>query len=547
MKTCYTKTVNKSLLLFVIPLLICQHVYAQYTFRKVNGGNEFDYGNCVLETPDKGLCIIGSTSSFGSGNDDVYIVKLDSSGNMQWSKTFDWGRKEYGLSAVITRDKGIAVTGYCFISFFSDTLWDAFVLKLDSKGNTLWNKTIGGSGQDYGRNIIENLKGELLISGCTRSYGKGLNDIYLTKLTPQGDLVWSKTYGTTGDDIAYSVTATRGGFAFAGASNGFRPFVTKCDSSGNVIWSKTISGNTVALGAFNSIIQTDDNGLALTGYTKTSTRGYDVLNVKLASNGKVEWFAVLGDQGDDKGNSIIQDKRGNYVITGYVDYARRGHSQSLNLIKISRAGVLLWHRTITEQLDAIGNSVIRWNNDGYVVAGAAWQNVGGDLYKPDLYLAQFDTLGIICGTAGSYNSLRKLTPHVEELNFDTSNGCIVTASIVNTYTGGAFSDECPPPVMAATEITEQKMLQKVRPFHITVIPNPVTNGVLRLRIDNNSETSIQWSITDMKGSLVFTQNMQVPAQSSYTNINISKLPPGIYVLKANNNFVQESIKFIKVN
>ena len=555
MRTRFTNTTfPKTAFLFVSLLINGQYLSAQPTFRKVNGGSEFDYGNCVLETADKGLCIVGSTSSFGSGNDDLYVIKLDSNSNTEWSKTFDWGRKEYGLSAVITRDHGVAITGYCNKNNFSDSGWDAFVLKLDAKGNVLWNKTIGGTAQDDGRNIIENKLGELLIAGCTRSFGIGLYDVYINKLTPQGDLIWAKTYGTVTDDIAYAITATNNGFAFAGTSNGLKPFVTKCDSSGAVLWSKTIESSTLAsgsLGAFNSIVQTSDNGFALTGYTRTATRGYDIINVKLSFSGKITWYTLFGNTGDDKGNSIIQDLKGNYIITGYADYARNNYPQSLNIIKISSKGVLLWDKTITEQLDAVGNSVIHWKNNGYVVTGIAWQNAGGNMYKPDLYLAEFDTLGTICGNAGTYTIMRKVIPHIQDLNFDTLSGGTAASNIVTSYTGGTFSDQCI--ATFATTITEVdaskgiKPIIKTKAIHLTIVPNPVTNGILALQINNTYQTALQFSVADMKGNILFTQKMQVPSNPIYTTINISKLPQGVYVLKVNDGFTQQSIKFIKAN
>ena len=556
MRTCFTNAVSpKIVLLFFQILFTAQHLYAQATFRKINGGTEFDYGNCIMETADKGLCIVGSTNSYGSGNDDVYVIKLDSNSNTEWSKTFDWGRKEYGMSAVVTKDHGVAITGYCNKNSFSDSGWDAFVMKLDTKGNVLWNKTIGGASQDNSRNIVENKMGELFIAGCTRSFGVGFYDVYITKLTAEGDLMWAKTYGTANDDIAYAITPTNNGFAFSGTSNGLKPFVTKCDSSGNIIWSKTIAASaysSTSLGAFNSIVQTSDNGFALTGYTRTATRGYDIVNVKLSFNGRVEWFTLFGNKGDDKGNSIIQDERGNYIIAGYADYARKRYPESLNIIKINSKGKLLWERTITEQLDASGNSVMRWKNHGYVVAGIAWQNAGGDLYKPDLYLAAFDTLGTICGNAGTYTTIRKVIPHIEDLNFDTLSGGEAVSNIVTSFRGGTFSDQCiAAPITAVTEADASKISKlpaQTKAIHISVVPNPVTNGILALQINIDYETAIQLSVTDITGNILITKKMQVPSNTIYsTTINISGLPRGVYLLKANNNFTQQSVKFIKTN
>ena len=220
-------------------LLMCCPVlfYAQSAFRQLNGGNETDQGNSIIATSDGGFCIIGSTNSFGNGSDDVYVIKMTKNYEQKWAKVFDLGNKEYGFSAIETSDGGIAIAGQTFYSFTTDSAWDAFVLKLDSKGNPLWSKSLGGAKKDAANAITELSDGDILVAGSTTSYGQGLNDIYLVKLSSTGFVLWTRTMGTVSDDIAYSVTKTKnGGFAFAGASNGFRPFVAKCDAGGATMW-----------------------------------------------------------------------------------------------------------------------------------------------------------------------------------------------------------------------------------------------------------------------------------------------------------------------
>ncbi|HRI22743.1 MAG TPA: hypothetical protein PLA68_17415, partial [Panacibacter sp.] len=280
----------KTLFMIAIAATTYNLLSAQSTFRKSTNGPGFDQGYAVIQTNDKGLCVTGSASSFGSGNDDLYVIKLDSNFTQQWAKSFDWGRHEIGLSVIETRKGNMVVTGYTYKDIISDEQWDMFVMKIDRYGNVLWSKTIGGVKRENGNCITEISSGDLLIAGSTNSYGKGLNDIYLVRLSTNGDLVWAKTLGTTTDDIAYSISKTwNDDVIIAGASNGFRPFLAKCDADGNVLWAKTIAGDAASIGVYNSAVCTKDGGYAATGYTKTAANGYDVLTTKVNALGNVVW------------------------------------------------------------------------------------------------------------------------------------------------------------------------------------------------------------------------------------------------------------------
>ena len=552
-KSITNNLITKTTLVFVVSFIITKTSSAQTTFRKLSSGSGFNYGNCIIQTPDKGICIAGSTSSSGSGNYDVFVIKLDSNAVMQWSKTFDWGKNEYGLSAIITEDRGIAITGYANINNFSDSLWDGFVLKLDTTGNVRWCKSLGGNRQDMVNCIIETSNGDLIVAGSTLSYGKGKNDVYISRLTALGALEWSKTLGTTADDIAYAVTATKNGFAIAGvAGNDFMPFVAKCDADGNVNWSKLIAGNSTAIGVFNSMVKTADNGFALTGFTKTWNQGFDVLTAKITTKGNLEWCTTLGNAGDDKGNSIIEDKQGNFVITGYADYARPGYAQSLYMMKIGTGANLLWGKSITEHSDAIGSSVCEWKNNGYIVTGSSWQTAGGALYKPEIYLSRFDSSGGICGTYTTQPGLQVISPYITNLHFYTTLCSGIADNIATHYKGPNFFDNCisPLPVAFATATGESDandlQLNK-KTLSVTIAPNPVINGLLNLRFNNSSSNTLQVSIINMQGNTVFTFKMQPTTKLYNKSINIAALSKGMYMVNVNDGLSQQVLKFVKAN
>jgi len=146
-----------------------------------------------------------------------------------------------------------------------------YVVKLDSEGNVVWTKTIGGSLTDVALSIIQSSDGGYAVAGETSSFGAGDSDMYVVKLDSEGNVVWTKTIGGSDFDAAYSIIqSSDGGYAVAGytlsfGAGGFDMYVVKLDSEGNVQWTKTIGGSFYNFAW--SIIQSIDGGYAVAGET----------------------------------------------------------------------------------------------------------------------------------------------------------------------------------------------------------------------------------------------------------------------------------------
>ncbi len=202
---------------------------------KTYGGTSDDVGLNATETIDNGYIIVGSTKSFGGGNSDVYLIKIDSVGSMLWSKTYGGLSDDYGTSVQPTTDGGYIIGGYTW-SFGAGSV-DMYLIKTDAIGDTLWTKTYGGSMADYCRQIQETNEGGYIVVGNTYSYGAGSSDVYLVKLNSYADTVWSKTYGGSNDDGGESVQQTTdGGYCIAAFTQSFgtgNVYVIKTDANGN--------------------------------------------------------------------------------------------------------------------------------------------------------------------------------------------------------------------------------------------------------------------------------------------------------------------------
>jgi arginine repressor len=259
---------------------------------KTIGGSDDDFANSVIQSSDGGYVIAGYTQSFGAGGPDMYVVKLDSNGNVVWTKTIGGSNGDVANSIVQSSDGGYVVVGETLS--FGASGRDIYVVKLDSSGNVEWTKTIGGSWDDFANSVIQSSDGGYVIAGYTQSFGAGGWDIYVVKLDSSGNVIWSKTIGGGDADVAYSIIqSSDGGYIVIGrtqsfGAGGYDVYVVKIDSSGNVLWTKTIGGGSAD--EARSIIQSSDGGFAIAGYTQSFGAGlYDIYVVKTGPSGDICW------------------------------------------------------------------------------------------------------------------------------------------------------------------------------------------------------------------------------------------------------------------
>ena len=274
-------------------------------WNKTYGGPYNDYAASVVQTIDGGYAISGIKNSFNDGgysiavfrdlfvvgNADAWLVKTDSSGNELWNKTYGGPNDDGAFSIVQTSDEGYALAGNTY-SFSAGNNTDFWLIKTDSSGNELWNKTFGGPKDDFGYFVIQTSDDGYALAGITNSSGAGYEDVWFIKTDSSGNKVWDKTYGGALDDEAYFVMQTEdGGYALAGAtySSGFSvwdAWLIKTDISGNILWSQTYGGN--GAGQAISMVITSDCGVVLAGSTNTFGAGaWDAWLFKVPDIGKL--------------------------------------------------------------------------------------------------------------------------------------------------------------------------------------------------------------------------------------------------------------------
>ncbi|KPJ58506.1 MAG: hypothetical protein AMJ46_14090, partial [Latescibacteria bacterium DG_63] len=240
------------------------------------GGSDNDYGYSVHETSDGGYIIAGTTKSFGAGNYDVYLLKTDASGDAVWTRTYGGGDLDYGYSAIQTADGGYAVVGRT--KSFGAGNYDVYLVKTDSSGDTTWTRTYGGGDRDEGHSLQQTADGGYIIVGYNDPWGTAIMDVYLVKIDAQGGVLWTRTHGTEDNyDCAFSVQQTTdGGYIVAGKSdywetNDTQVRIYKTDPDGDTLWTRTYGGS--AWDEAYWVQQTTDGGYIVAGYTESFGAG----------------------------------------------------------------------------------------------------------------------------------------------------------------------------------------------------------------------------------------------------------------------------------
>jgi hypothetical protein len=411
-------------------------------FCKAIGGKNYEESESLIQTSDGGYAIAGFTFSFGAGEDDVYVVKLDANGNLQWTKTIGGKKEDVGSSLIQTSDGGYAIAGQT--NSFGAGEDDVYVVKLDANGNLQWTKTIGGPESEIGNSLIQTSNGGYAIAGYTKSFGAGDRDFYVVKLDANGNLQWTKTIGGPKEDWSSSLIQTSdGGYAIAGYTSSFGAgeqdvYVVKLDANGNLQWTKTIGGKWWDSGY--SLIQTSDGGYAIAGTTYSFGAGQaDVYVVKLDANGNLQWTKTIGGPGYEIGHSIIQTSDGGYAIAGYTK-SLDAVDWDFYAVKLDAKGNLQWTKTIGGENDDSGSSLIQTSDGSYAIAGSTSSFGAGDW---DVYVVKLDKNGDACcavsqtSRVGSGGRLRSATSSIG------SGGTLHTSPTPSTSSGGTLTNQCP--------------------------------------------------------------------------------------------------------
>ena len=272
------------------------------------GGGDYECGYSVKETADGGYVVAGETGSFGAGGRDMYFIKTDFLGNVVLDATYGGGGSERGFSIELTSDGGYIIAGHT--SSFGAGGDDVYVVKTDDSGHVEWSRTYGTTSTEWGRSAVETPNGGYSIAGETRA--SGVFNLYLIAADSAGNTLWDTTYGGSSHDrCMFGIHTVDGGFVLTGYTLSFGAgdydvYVVRTDSVGDTVWTRTFGGVDEDRGAF--VQQTADSGFIVAGYTESfGAGGYDVYLIKVGPDGVVASYDGTVLSIDAPGDTVVRD------------------------------------------------------------------------------------------------------------------------------------------------------------------------------------------------------------------------------------------------
>ena len=309
-----------------------------FTMVKNYGGTQNERGYSVKQTSDGGYVIVGSSTSYGAGGSDLWILKVDGLGEFSWSKTYGGQGNDIGRDITQTSDGGYIITGYTK-SFSSGGDMDLWLIKTDANGESClysdggtcsensskWIKSFGTSGNDYGTSVQETSEGDFIVAGKS---GR-IPSVFVIKTNSSGEKIWENLYGTgPGDRAQYIIERQDLGFLIVGKENANNVDDNLCliniDTDGAEVWHSLYGGGGADGG--NHISEVSGGGYIIAGATKSYGNGNwdDLWLVKTSTGGSMEWQKTFGGSYTETGNYTHEKDEGGYMVTGSTESIGQG-------------------------------------------------------------------------------------------------------------------------------------------------------------------------------------------------------------------------------
>ena len=553
---------------FFITLASAYNLFSQnILWENSYGGKHAEFLYDAIPTPDYGFLLAGSSISNKNGNKadankgdlDYWVWKMDEKGTPEWQKSFGGDGVDVLQSVKLANDGGFILAGTSSSSISGDKKEvckgqeDFWIIKLDAKGNEIWQRTIGGSGQEKLLSIAQTKDGGYILGGTSSSntaepdekgvidkYGKsedsrGSLDNWVVKLDTKGEIKWQKTLGGQYVDELKSIEQTNDkGYIIGGYSNspisgdktqenfGLNDYwIIKLDEDGNELWQHTLGGDQDD--TLFALTQTNDGGFIVGGNSnsgatnsksKSNQDGADFWVLKLDKTGTIEWQETYNYGEKDVLTSIVENVDGTFLIGGYAQGeagsgklgvgSKTPHPSGTPLkegkdkegindyiaLKIKANGEEIWTQTVGSKGDEILKKLFETRDGGYILAGTSILPSGG-----------------VAESRGGSSNDRK-----------------------STMGGSDFW-------IVKLRDKEKKIKEKEK---IEAIPNPAisyTNVIVTYEYQKGTATLFDLSGRTMQ-TIKLTGEKTIP-------VDLSNLPQGIYLIEVKTNVSTDGVKVIK--
>jgi len=362
--------------LFIIPSVL---YLIPYTFSQPSIEWQTDFAKSAYDRPYS-ICtnsmgeilVCGCTYNDSNQTYDGTVLKLDFVGNKIWQKVFGYGNSDLLTSIASVPSGGYVLAGRTSSKGAgSDDFW---IMKIDEKGNLLWEKTYGEKFEDKAEHILVTKNGDPLITGSQMTASSSYIDMWIVKLNSDGDKMWDKKFG--GHFRTYGKSAAELGDKYIVAGY-FEPnreekykedmgLILAISAEGNLLWEKIFGGEKED--GFNNVLVTKKNEIVVTGFTESKGKNgsEDFWTMKLNEKGEMIWEQTFGDISSDKAESITEVE-GGFVVCGQTS-SRETSSEDILLVKYDNSGKLSWSTTIGKDMNEKPYAILSTADGGIVIA-----------------------------------------------------------------------------------------------------------------------------------------------------------------------------------
>ena len=415
----------------MIFLALNSFIYLNAQWIKTFGGSSYESLYAPIQkTSDGGYIVAGSTLSFGAGSSDVLVLKLSSTGEIEWQKAYGGASNDLAYSIKQTEDGGYIVAGETYSFGAGD--YDCWILKLSSTGTIEWQRTYGGSAEDYAFSVEQTSDGGYITSGLTASFGSGKSDVWVLKLSSVGDVEWERAYGGSNSDYGWSIQQTSdGGYIVSGDTYSFgdgsdNGWILKLSSSGSIEWQRIYGGSDDDW--LLNVQETSDGGyIACGGSSSFGAGNNDAWILKLSSSGSIEWQHTYGGSDDDHVWLTQETEEGGCVAAGYT-YSFGAGEDDAWILKLSSTGDIEWERAAGGGSYDYARSVDQTSDGGYIVGGTSSSFGAG---YSDFFILKLNSEGDIDSSCEFIESSSASTSSTSVSPENSSASAVVTSATVS--------------------------------------------------------------------------------------------------------------------
>lgn len=382
------------LLLFLT--LSTQFSFSQFEYHKTFGGDNKDVAYSTCKSTEGNVVILGLSASFGNSK-EIIAINVNPDGSVLWSKAYGGEKADIASKIKPTADGGYIVVGTT--SSFNVTRRDVYLIKLASNGDVQWSKTYGGKYIEYGFDVEVCSDGGYIVVGETNSFDAQNSDLLVIKVTVSGDLEWGHIYGDRHIEFGQAVHQLDDGYIIAGETNSFSQdtignkegvndiFLMKIDFNGEVIWSNIYGGNDDDF--ISDMIVDVDYGFFILGNTLSFGMGNrDGLMIRTDNEGKIIQAKTLGNEGNDQLQTVNRvGENDGYIITGMSNsHNDQLKKQDALLIRLNKKGSFKWSKTFGGEEDDMGLSAFV-NSENHIIMAGGTESFN-HLTRQDIYVLQ---------------------------------------------------------------------------------------------------------------------------------------------------------------